>query len=446
MSIVKSLLDQRRLILFTAAFLALMGFLSVMTMPREEDPQLDDYWGMVVTAFPGADAEKVERLVADPVEEHLAEVEEIKHVQSTIRAGVVVTNIELWNPQVDIEEAWDEVRRALEKARAEFPDAASAPVLDRDIQDTEAVVLAVTGSPDPLVLKDAAKELKKDFLALSPVSRVLLVADPEEQITIEFDDSPARRLNLDPRLLAKQLSSRNLTIPGGSIRLGGKKVILRLNDEFESVDEIAKTAITLASGAAIPLNQVAKVRRGPMEPASSKMRFNGKPSVGLGIVPRRGINVVAFGESVRTKLAQVRSNYPQVQIHEVTFQPNRVKSRLLELGKSLIMSITIVAGVLVVFMGLRLGLTVALLVPFIGLSSLALYHWGGGSLHQISIAALVISLGMLVDNAIVISESVQRGIDSGIPPQNGRSRVRLKSWPFPWLQRQARHLPLLFPC
>lgn len=414
MSVIERILNQRRLILFAAVFLALAGIGSVLTMPREEDPRLKDYWGIVVTAFPGADAEKVERLVADPEEEHLAEVEEIKHVQSTIRSGVVVTNIELWNPQENIEEPWDEVRRALEKARREFPDAALEPVLDRDIPDTEAVVLAITGSTDPLVLGDAADQLKKDFLALRDVARVLLIADPEEQITIEFDDSPAKRLNIDPRLLVQQLSARNLTIPGGSIRLGGKKVILRLNDEFESVEEIASSAITLPSGAALPLSEVAKVRRGPQEPASSKMRFNGKPAVGLGIIPRKGISVVRFGESVRQKLAQVRPRYSHVQIHEVTFQPERVSARLLELGKSLLMSIVIVAGVLILFMGIRLGLTVAILVPFIGLSSLALFHWGGGTLHQVSIAAFVISLGMLVDNAIVISESVQRGIDSGV--------------------------------
>lgn len=414
MNVVERILDQRRLILFAAVFLAFLGVISVMTMPREEDPQMGDYWGMVITRFPGADAKKVERLVADPVEEYLAELEEIKHVDSIIRSGVVVTRIELWNPQENIEEAWDEVRRALAKARTEFPVAVSEPMLDRDILDTEAVVLAVTGSPDSLVLKRAAEDLKKDFLALPEVSRVKLIADPEEQITIEFDDSPARRLNIDPRLLAGQLSARNRNVPGGSIKLGGKTVILRLNDEFDSVEEIARSAITLSSGAAIPLNEVATVRRGPAEPASSRMRLNGEHAVGLGIIPRRGINLVKFGENVRTKLAELRPQYDHVQVRQVTFQPDRVGSRLHDLGKSLLMSISIVAGVLILFMGTRLGITVALLVPLIGLSSLALYHWGGGTLQQISIAAFVISLGMLVDNAIVISESVQRRIDRGI--------------------------------
>ena len=307
------------------------------------------------------------------------------------------------------------------KARTEFPDAVSEPMLDRDILDTEAVVLAVTGSPDPVELGQAAEDLKKEFLALPQVARVVLIADPEEQITIEFDDSPARRLNLDPRLLAGQLSARNRNVPGGSIKLGGKTVILRLNDEFDSVDEIAHSAITLASGAAIPLNEVATVRRGPVEPATSRMRFNRERAVGLGIIPRQGINLVSFGEKVRTKLAQLRTQYAHVRIHVVTFQPDQVSSRLQNLGKSLLMSIAIVAGVLILSMGARLGITVALLVPIIGLSSLALYNWGGGTLQQISIAAFVISLGMLVDNAIVIAESVQRGIDRGIPA--GRAAV-----------------------
>lgn len=423
MNVYEKLVDQRRLIVGSAVILSILGILAAMTMPRQEDPQIPDHWGLVVTPFPGADAEKVERLVVDPIEEYLAEVDEIKVVESTIRSGVVITLIELRFPLDDVDHAWDEVRRSLVKAKREFPESAGEPILDEKLQDHESVVLAVTGAIDPLILGDTVEELKREFLSLPEVSRVKLIADPGEQITIEFDDSLLRRLGVDPLLLKGQLSARNLTIPGGTIKLGGKKVIIRLNDEFESTREIAATPIILPSGAGIPLGELATVRRGPDEPASAKMRFNGKAAVGLGIIPRKGSNIVDFGIAVKTKLVELRKRYPDVQIGEMAFQPDRVKARLFDLGSSLMLAILTVAGVLLLFMGLRLGLIVASIVPMVALTSLALYNWGGGVLQQVSIAAFVIALGMLVDNAIVVSESVQRRIDEGKDPRQAAVTV-----------------------
>ncbi|MEJ2717342.1 MAG: efflux RND transporter permease subunit, partial [Deltaproteobacteria bacterium] len=414
MRIVERIIGSRRLILLAAAVMAFAGVQAALIMPRQEDSRIPEYWGLVVTPFPGADAEKVERLVVDPLEEHLAEVEEVKHVTTTMRAGVAVTIIELVNPLKDTDNAWDKVRRSLSDAKKEFPDRAGEPVLDDKMQDTESVVLAITGSSDPIGLLDAAKLIKKEFLTIPQVSRVTLIGHPGEQVTIEFDDSLGRRLGIDPRYLAQQLAERNLTIPGGSIKLGGKKVVIRLNDEYESIREIASAPILLPSGAAIPLGELAKVRRGPEEPAPAKMRFNLESAVGLGIIPKKGIDVVEFGRTVHGKLAELRDRFAPLGIQEVTFQPGRVQGRLVNLGQSLIMSIAIVAAVLVLAMGLRLGLIVAAVVPFVSLTSLAIFAWGGGILHQISIAAFVVALGMLVDNAIVVSENIQRRIDRGV--------------------------------
>jgi len=417
MSIGERILEQRRLIISAGILFSLMGLLAALNMPRQEDPRIPDHWGLVVTRFPGADAEKVERLVVDPLEEHLAEVEEIKYVTTTIRSGVAITVIELRFPLDNVTSVWDEVRRKLADAKREFPETAGEPILDDRLQDNESVVLAVAGSPDPLVMLDAAKALKKELLALPEVARVKLVADPGEQVTVELDDSLLKTLGLDPLSLKSQLMSRNLTVPGGSVKLGGKQLTLRLNDEFESIAEIAATPIVLPSGAGVPLGQLATVRRGPAEPASARMRYNGKPAVGLGIIPQKGINAVAFGDSVRKRLDELRPRYRSLEIGEVAFQPVRVQARLVDLGESLLLSIATVAGVLLLFMGVRLGLIVGSVVPMVALTSLALYHWGGGVLQQISIAAFVIALGMLVDNAIVVSETVQRNIDRGAPPK-----------------------------
>ena len=161
------------------------------------------------------------------------------------------------------------------------------------------------------------------------------------------------------------------------------------------------------------MSEVADVRLGPVEPASARMRFNGEIAVGLAVVPKKSVNLVEFGKDVRRKLAAVAPEIAPLKIKEVTFQPARTAARLFGLSRSLATGMMIVAGVLITVMGLRMGLVVAAVVPLVTFSSLALFAWGGGVLHQISIAAFVLALGMLVDNAIVMAENVQWRLDRG---------------------------------
>ena len=413
MKYVFSLLDRGRLILTVAAILALTGGVMWLSMVRQEDPRLPDFWGQVTAPFPGADAVTVERLVLEPLEDALAEVDEVKTVEATAFDEIAVLTVELRGETKDFEHAWDEVREALETARRDFPVGAGTPLLDEDQMDQDSVVLAFTGSSNRLDLLRAARKIKDRLLTLSKVSKVHLVADPGEQVVIELDDPAARRLGLSPALLAESLAARNRIIPGGSIALGGKTVRLRPLSEFGSVAEIAGTAVMLPSGRSIMLSEVADVRLGAVEPASSRMRINGEISVGLAVVPKKAVNLVEFGKDVRGILDDAARDIAPLKITEVTFQPDRTAARLFGLTRSLATGMMIVAGVLITAMGLRMGIVATAVVPLVTLSSLALFAWGGGVLHQISIAAFVLALGMLVDNAIVMAENVQWRLDRG---------------------------------
>ncbi len=408
-----TIVGQRRLVLSLAVLLALVGVMAYLVMPQQEDPTMPDTHGLVVVAFPGADAEQVERLVVEPIEEHLAEVRELKVVGATARADVGIFQLELRDGVRDHDKAWDEVQKALRAARGDLPVGAEDPSLDRDLMDTESVVLAITGSSDELVLAAAAKRLERDLLRLPQVARVELTAVHDEQVRIEYDDAVARRFGIDARSLVGQLAARNSAVPGGAIRAGERRATLRPNAEFTSVEQIAETPILLASGAAVPLDEIASVRRARPDPAAARMRFNGQPAVAVGLIPHAGIHVGEFGRSVRKRVAEVAPAYAPLAIEPVVFQPDRVEARLSGLTRSLLLGILVVAGVLIGFMGFRLGLVVASVVPLVAASSLGLFAMGGGVLHQISIAALVLALGMLVDNAIVIAEDIQRRLQLG---------------------------------
>ena len=413
MTLIESILNRRRLILTVTALLWLTGAVMWMTMSRQEDPRLPEFWGQVIATFPGSDASTVEQLVLEPMEDALAEVDEVKITEATAFDEIAVLTVELWGDTTRFNDAWDEVREALETARREFPSGAGDPVLDEDQQDQDSIVLAVTGSSDRLALLNTARILKDALLTLNSVSKVHLIADPGEQVTIDLDDSAARRLGTNAVELSSQLAHRNRIIPGGSIQLGGKTVRLRPLSEFGSLQEIAQTPVTLYSGRAIPLSEIADVRMGPVEPARSRIRTDGEISVGLAVVPRKAVNLVEFGRDVRGIVENTSRNIAPHAIREVTFQPGRTERRLGDLTRSLATAMMIVAGVLITTMGLRLGLVVAAVVPLVTLSSLAIFAWGGGVLHQISIAAFVLALGMLVDNAIVVAENVQWRLDRG---------------------------------
>jgi multidrug efflux pump subunit AcrB len=413
MNVLNWLLSNRRLVLTATALLSLTGAVLWMTMVRQEDPRLPDYWGQVVAPYPGADAPTVERLVLEPIEDALAEVSEIKLVEATAFEEVAVLKIELRGGIDDFTAAWDEVREALERARIDFPDGAGQPVLDENQVDQDAIVLGVTGRADLLDLLDGARMVKDALLRLPLVKRAHIIADPGEQVTIALDDATARRLGLNARTLAGQLNSRNRILPGGSLKLAGKSLRLRPLSEFASVEEIRNTPIQLPDGGSVPLKEVARVYLGPTEPAASRMRLDGEMAVGVAVVPREAINLVAFGNAVQAQVARLTDALQPLAIQTVTFQPSRTSARLGELNSALLFGVLIVAGLLVMTMGLRLGLVVAAVVPLVTMTSVAIYAWGGGVLHQISIAALVLALGMLVDNAIVMAENIQWRMDQG---------------------------------
>ena len=418
MSWLDSLLARRRLILATTALLAITGIASWLTMPREEDPQFPHRDGTLVTIFPGADAETVERLVVEPLEEHLAEVAQVHEVDSTARAGVAVMHVEMHETVYDTEAGWDEIEDAIEEARKDFPAGVLPPDLDDDMVSQDAIVYALTGDPDPLKLVQAAELLKRRLLSVEGVKQVDLHADPGEQITIEYDDAVARRLGIDPSQLGRQLAARSRIVPGGILHLGEKTAPLRPATEFRSLEEIRNTPILLPSGSSVPLSEIARVRRGPSEPATERMRWNGEPAVAVAVVPQNGLDRVKLGQRVRevteAALPAIAEIGP-IQLDEMFFQPDMVDERLSQLTGSLKLGIVIVAIVLFFAMGLRLGLVVSTVVPLVALGAVALFAGGGGILHQISIASLVIALGMLVDNAIVVVENIQYHLDEGVP-------------------------------
>nr|WP_163502431.1 efflux RND transporter permease subunit [Halomonas socia] len=413
----------KRLVLTVTALLALIGLTAWLAMDRQEDPFFPYRFGQVLVPYPGAEPEQVERLVLNTLEEELAQVEEVNELIGTARLGVAHVNIEMHEHVYDTDAAWEQIRIAVNRAARKFPDGVGdAEISDRD-SDAHGIVLSVTGSEDLLELREAAERLRRDLFRLKGIARIDLLADPGQQVIVSWDDAQAALTGLDAQGVGDQLAARNLTSAGGSLSSGGRSVVLDPVTEFANLDELAATPIRTRRGDTLPLGELADVRLSPREPTTERIWHDGEPAVALGIIlSNERVNAVRFGESLRTLLDEVRPAYAPLQIREMFYQPRWVEQRLAELGVSLLLGIAILGALLFLTMGLRLGFAVILIVPLVTFSALAIYAMGGGILHQIAVAGMVIALGMLVDNAIVMVENLQWHRDQGLSAPEAVSR------------------------
>lgn len=414
MSIVRLLVHQKRLILTTSILLALFGILSWSNMNRQEDPFFPYRHGFVLVQYPGADVHKIEQQVLKPLEEELAQIEELEEIRSTVRDGFTQVLVQMLEHIDDTDLVWDKVRRAVSRAEREFPEGVLEATVEDRLLDTALAVYAIAGNPDVMQLRQAAKDIKNRMFGLQGVGKVRLYGMPEEQVTITLKEAFVTSQTINHEAIAEQIAAKTTARPIKPLHVGRQRVSLDAHTEFKSLAEIKATPIQLFNGEQLPLSTLADVRIESETVGQSGFWHQGERAVAVAIyVPNNRLNVVKFGQQLREYITDLSIEYPYVSLKEVFFQPDRVTDRLQELGYSLLTGMAFVTLILALFLGLRPGLVVATIIPLVTFSALAIFNLGGGVLHQIAIAGMVIGLGMLVDNAIVMVENIQYYIDQG---------------------------------
>ncbi len=267
-------------------------------------------------------------------------------------------------------------------------------------------------------LKDFARQLRDSLLRLDNAGKVEIRGIQEERIFIEYNDARLAELGLSVDQISQILQSRNILISGGSLLAGEERMELEPSGNFNTVEELRRTVIgTPNRPELLYLEDIAAVTRGYIDPPSGKVRANGRPALVLAVSLRRGGNIVTLGEEVKTLLSRVRNQYPLgIDLEIVAFEPERVEKKINEFADNVLQAVAIVLVSMLAMLGLRTGLVVASLVPSAMLMSLMVMQWLGLGLNQMSLAALIIVLGMLVDNAIVMSESIMVAMSEGAPP------------------------------
>lgn len=420
----------QRLLLAIAGLLVLNGALSWFSTPREEDPRLPARQGNIIIIFPGSTPAEAERLVVKPVEDELAKVEEIKEIRTRIRPDLSFFEVKLKDTVTHSESeiVWDKVQRALDRAQLKMPDTVWKPDLNREIFDQDAVFITLYGGGDRLKLYDLSRELK-DRMQLHPmVKSVDEVSSPGEQLTVLLDYKKLGQLGISIANFVSQLRGGNANVPSGYVHLEDRKISVVTNSFYKSAEELRKFPVVLKSGETVLLAEVASVSRTPALPVRESMSYNGEDAVGIGVVSQTKVNLQTFGEEVRKIIEDFKTTESfkksGVKIAEVSFQPRYVEERIHEIALDLLKAILLVGGTLMLMLGVRVGSIVAIQVPLVTAIAFGIFSKLGGTINQISIAAFILAIGLLVDNVVVIVDGIQSKLDQGLDAIEAGEKTR----------------------
>lgn len=419
MDLTRFAIDRNRVFTAVIAIVLIGGSLAYSDMPRNEDPGFLVRTALVQTFFPGASPERVEMLVTDKLEEVIQEIPELDFISSSSKVGTSIIYVNISESYDDMRPIWDDLRRKVEGIQGDLPDGVVGPFVNDDFGDVFGSLIAITGADfEYRELKEIADEVRNELLYIPEAARVEIFGAQEERVFVEYENSRLAEFGLSPLQLQSVLASRNIILPGGDISTQYERIVFEPSGNFESIADLSGTIINLPGRQeVVRLQDIVTVRRGYIDPPSTQMRFNGERALMLAVSMREGGNIINLGADIERVIARAQSVYPiGIDFNVLQFQADAVDRKIQDFVGNLLQAIGIVALVMLAFLGLRTGLVVASLIPTAIVSALLVMSVFDIGLDQMSLAALIIALGLLVDNAIVMSESImvqmQRGKDA----------------------------------
>jgi multidrug efflux pump len=409
-------LKHQQMIAFLLLLLSISGLMAYFSLGQKEDPEFTIKTMVVQTYWPGSSAQQMADQVADQMERKLQGVAEIDYTSTYVRPGESQIKINLREnvPPSAVPEVWYQVRKKLGDVRQNLPQGVQGPFFNDEFGDTFGNMYAITGDGfDYEDLRKMADAARNEFLRVADVNKVELIGKQEQKIYVELSTAKLASLGLDPALIASTLAQTNTVAAAGAVQTRSEQVRLTVSGEFDSVEGIRAIGIH-AGNRTFRLGDIAEVRRGFVEPAVSRMRFNGHEALGLAVSMRKGGDVIHLGKELDKTVERIRATLPVgVELHAVSDQPRVVEESVHEFKKSLIEAVVIVLAVSFVSLGMRAGLVVALCIPLVLAMTFLVMYIMGIDLQRISLGALIIALGLLVDDAIIAVEMMQLKLEQG---------------------------------
>ncbi len=409
-------LKHQQMVVFLILVLSVAGVVSFFQLGRAEDPSFTFKTMVVRTLWPGATAEEVERELTERVEKKLQEAPWVDVLKSVSKPGesMVFVNLKDYTPKDEVPEVWRQVRKKLEEIRHTLPDGVQGPFPNDEFGDVQVNIFALTGDGyDMAALHRYADKVALELRRVEGVKRVELIGVQDEKIFIDVLPNRMATLGVNPLLIAEALQKQNAVTPGGFIETESDRIRIRVSGAYDSVERVRDTDL-LVNGKHFRLGDIAKVSRGLVDPPSSTMRYGGQPAIGLGVVMDKGGNVIALGEHLRATMLRLGNELPLgLEIHVVADQSEVVAGSIHLFESSLVEAVAIVLAVSFLSLGVRTGMVVALSIPLVLAITFFAMKFFGIDLQRISLGALVIALGLLVDDAIIAVEMMVVKMEHG---------------------------------
>lgn len=409
-------LEHRSLVWYFMLVFVLAGVFSYLNLGREEDPNFTIKTMVISAQWPGASAEEVARQVTDRIEKKLEELDNLDHLRSQTVAGRTTIFVELV-PETkarNVEPTWVRVRNMIGDIKGEFPSGVVGPFFNDRFGDVYGNIYAFTSDGlSQRQLRDLVEDARAKVLTVDDIGKVDVIGAQDEAIYLEFSTRQIAALGIDQQSIIKTLQSQNAVTQSGFVNAGPERVALRVSGQFTSEDSLRSINLRV-NNRFFPLTEVATIRRGYVDPPSSLFRFNGQPAIGLAIGMKTGANLLHFGEALDAQMKRVVADLPVgVDVHRVSDQPAVVDEAVSGFTSALFEAIAIVLVISFISLGLRAGMVVAVSIPLVLAITFVYMEYTGISLQRISLGALIIALGLLVDDAMIAVEMMVARLEVG---------------------------------
>ncbi|MCK9283032.1 MAG: efflux RND transporter permease subunit [Rhodocyclaceae bacterium] len=405
-----------QMVVYLMIVLMVTGVISYFKLGRAEDPDFTFKVMVVRTLWPGASAREVETELTERVEKKLYELPWVDVLRSASRPGesLIFVVLKDYTPKSEVPESWRLVRRKLDDMRLTLPQGTIGPFPNEEFGDVMVNIFALTGDGYDLAeLRRRADAMARELRRVADVKRVELVGVQDEKIFISISPERLSALGITARDVAEALQKQNAVNDAGFVETASDRLHLRVTGSFESVERVRETGLSIG-GRHFRLGDIAEVARGYADPPSPRMRFSGQPAIGIGVVMAKGGDVIGLGNHLRDAVKKLSAELPAgIEVHSVADQPKKVQDSLHLFVETLGEAIAIVLVVSFISLGWRTGTVVALSIPLVLAITFALMKMFGLDLHRISLGALVISLGLLVDDAIIAAEMMVVKMEQG---------------------------------
>ncbi|WP_221075858.1 efflux RND transporter permease subunit [Agarivorans aestuarii] len=413
MNIARYTLAKRTSVWVIIALILIGGYISYQKLGRFEDPEFVIRQALIITPYSGATAQEVSDEVTDVIEGALQSLQEVKEITSTSKQGMsevtVEMKMEFAKTEAELQQIWDKVRRKINDVQRQLPPGAGQPIVNDDFGDVYSQFYAVTGEGyTDKQLQDYVDVLRRELVLVPGVARTQTLAEKDETIFVEISNQRLAQLGISAEQIYQVLENQNTITVAGAIDSGDMHIPVIPSSTIRSFDDIRNIHLGLGSDNTIlRLGDVAKVSRGFQEPVSMLMQYNGERAIGFGISNVAGGNVVTMGDAVKARIEELASQRPLgIELHEVSLQSDSVAASVSDFVNNLIAAVAIVFVVLLLFMGLRTGLIIGFVLVLTVAGTLIVMLIDNIAMQRISLGALIIALGMLVDNAIVVTDGV----------------------------------------